>query len=116
MSQPCRQHEAMPVDGQPPGGPAVFDHVVLSQLGDPADQHPEEQDKRSPDPEVQWHGLVGEAAVKLVDMVALSEQALWFLTRGKRHVQITGQAAAICPLEEVAHGPAGAGAVSQPPV
>ena len=97
----------MPVDGQP-GGPAVFDHVVLSQLGDPADQHPEEQHKRSPNAEVQWHGHVGEAAVKLVDMVALSEQALWFLTRGKWHIQITGQAVTICPLEEVAHDPAGA--------
>jgi len=59
--QPCRQHEAMPVDRQP-GGPVVFDHVVLGQLGDPADQHPEEQDERSPDPKVQGHGLVGEAA------------------------------------------------------
>ena len=105
----------MPVDGQP-GGPAVFDHVVLGQLGDPADQHPEEQDERSPDPKVQWHGLVGETAVKLLDMVALSEQALWFLARGKWHVQVTDQAAAACPLKEVAHGPAGGSAVSQPPV
>jgi hypothetical protein len=106
----------MPVDGQPPGGATVFGHVVLGQLGDPADQHPEEQDERSPGPKIQWHGLVGEAAVKLLDMVALSEQALWFLTRGKWHVQMPNQAAAVCPLEEVAHGPAGGSAASQPSV
>jgi hypothetical protein len=49
-------------------------------------------------------------------MVALSEQAPWFLTRGKWHVQITGQAAAMCPVVEEAHGPAGASTISQPPV
>ena len=51
-----------------------------------------------------------------MNVVALSEQALRFLARGKRHVQVTGQAAAVCPLEEVADRPAGARAISQPPV
>jgi hypothetical protein len=49
-------------------------------------------------------------------MAALSEQTLWFLTRGKWHVQIADQAAAGCPLKEVAHGPAGGSAASQPSV
>ena len=79
----------MPVNGQP-GGPAIFEHVVPSQLRDPADKHPEEQDERSPNPEVQGHDLVGEAAVELMDVVVLSEQALWFLARGERHAQIIG--------------------------
>jgi hypothetical protein len=35
---------------------------------------------------------------------------------GKRHRQFAGQAAAACPLEEVAHGPAGGGAIGEPPV
>ena len=65
---------------------------------------------------IQWHGIVGETAVKLLDMVALSEQTLWFLTRGKWHVQVADQAAAACPLKEGAHGPAGGSAVGQPPV
>lgn len=47
-------------------------------------------------------------------MVVLTEHALWFLTQGKRHVQVTYQAAAMCPVEEVAHGPAGGSAVGQP--
>jgi hypothetical protein len=76
--RPRVQHEAMPVDGKA-GGLAVLDHVVLGQLRDPADQHPEQQHERSPDPQVQGHGLVGEAPVKLLDMVALSEQPGRFL-------------------------------------
>ena len=103
----------MPVDGEI-SCLAVLDHVVLGQLGDPADQHPEQQDERSPDPQVQGHGLVGEAPVKLLGMVALGEQPRRFLARGKRHRQIAGQAAAACPLEEVTHGPAGGGTVGEP--
>jgi hypothetical protein len=58
------------------------------------DQHPEEQDESSPDPKVQGHGLADEAAVELMNVVALSEQALRFLAQGKRHVQVTCQTAA----------------------
>ena len=72
VCQPRRQHEAMPVDGEI-SGLALLDHVVLDELGDPADQHPEEQHERSPDPEVQGYGLVDEAAVELMNVVALSE-------------------------------------------
>jgi hypothetical protein len=104
---------AVPVDGKA-GGLAVVDHVVLGQLCDPADQHPEQQDERSPGPQVQRHGLIGEATVKLLDMVAFGEQPRRFLTRGKRHRQFTDQAAAAGPLQEVAHDPAGGRAGSQP--
>jgi hypothetical protein len=76
----------------------------------PADQHPEQQDQRSPDSQVQGHGLVGEALVKLPDMGILSQQECRLLARRERHRQLAGQAAAACPLEEVAHGPAGGGA------
>ena len=103
----------MPVDGKA-GGLTILDHVIPGQLRDPADQHPEQQDERAPDPQVQGHGLVGEAPVKLLDMVAFGEQPRWFLTWGKRHRQIAGQAAAAGPLEEVTHGPAGGGTVSEP--
>ena len=55
-----------------------------------------------------------------VDAVAVertfSEQALGFLAQGKRHVQVTDQAAGMCPLEEVADGPASSSGVNQPPV
>ena len=103
----------MPVDGQV-GDLAVLDHVVLGQLGDPADQHPEQQDERSPGPQVQGHGLVSDASVKLPDVVVLGEQPARFRARGKRHLQFAGQAAGMCPLEEVAHGPAGGGTASEP--
>jgi hypothetical protein len=84
----------VPVDGKA-GALAVFDHVVFGQLRDPADQHPEQQDERSPDPQVQGHGLVSEAPVKLLDMVVLGEQPRRLLARGKRHRQIAGQAASL---------------------
>lgn len=45
-----------------------------------------------------------------------SASTLWFLTRGERHVQVTDQAAPMCPVEEVPHGPARRGAACQPPV
>ncbi len=47
-------------------------------------------------------------------MVVFGEQPRWFRARGKRHRQVVGQAAAASPLEEVTHGPAGGGAVSEP--
>jgi hypothetical protein len=75
---------------------------------------PNSRTSAPPDPQVQGHGLVGEAPVKLVDMVALSEQPRRFLARGKRHRQIAGQAATAYPLEEVTHSPSGGGAVSEP--
>jgi hypothetical protein len=84
------------------------------ELRDTADQHPEQQDERSPHSQVQWDGLVGEAPVKLLDVVAFSEQPRRLLARGKRHRQIADQAAVACPLKKVTYGPAGGGAVSEP--
>ncbi|HWF80936.1 MAG TPA: hypothetical protein VN695_10145 [Streptosporangiaceae bacterium] len=56
---------------------------------------PKSSTSAPPDPQVQEHGLIGETAVELTNMVALREQALRFLARGKRHVQVTSQAAAV---------------------
>jgi hypothetical protein len=86
----------MPVDGEA-GGLAVVDHVVPGELRDTADQHPEQQNECSPDPQVQWDGLVGEAPVELLDVVAFSQKPRRFLARGKRHRQFAGQAAGPAP-------------------
>jgi hypothetical protein len=66
--EPGRQHESVPVDGEA-GGLAIVDHVVFGELGDAADQHPEQQHEGPRDPQVQWDGLVGEAPTELMDVV-----------------------------------------------
>jgi hypothetical protein len=82
----------MPVLGEI-GGLTVLAHVVLGQLRDPADQHPEQQDERSPIRRSKGMASSVRHRSKLVDMVALSEELRRFLVRGKRHRQIAGQAA-----------------------
>ena len=49
-----------------------------------------------------------------MNMVNLAEHPHRFRTRGKQNGQIAGQVTAMCPLEEVPHGPASGSAFGEP--